>query len=88
MPHASNAGAWLARMSSACFHESAHLMTTLYDTYTYTLAILYLELENSTTPIYSLHHYLPFAICVRAARRPSQPCAAAWVRIAHSAVKA
>eukprot|EP00962_Isochrysis_galbana_P034342 scaffold11625_cov123-Isochrysis_galbana.AAC.1 len=22
-PHASNAGAWLARMSSACFHESA-----------------------------------------------------------------
>eukprot|EP00962_Isochrysis_galbana_P007276 scaffold1966_cov118-Isochrysis_galbana.AAC.1 len=24
-PHASNAGAWLARMSSACFHESARI---------------------------------------------------------------
>eukprot|EP00962_Isochrysis_galbana_P012409 scaffold3513_cov127-Isochrysis_galbana.AAC.5 len=30
-PHASNAGAWLARMSSACFHESARLMTLEYD---------------------------------------------------------
>eukprot|EP00962_Isochrysis_galbana_P044609 scaffold17368_cov136-Isochrysis_galbana.AAC.1 len=27
-PHASNAGAWLARVSSACFHESARLMTS------------------------------------------------------------
>eukprot|EP00962_Isochrysis_galbana_P002237 scaffold587_cov109-Isochrysis_galbana.AAC.5 len=26
-PHASNAGACLARVSSACFHESARLMT-------------------------------------------------------------
>eukprot|EP00962_Isochrysis_galbana_P017557 scaffold5045_cov127-Isochrysis_galbana.AAC.3 len=27
-PHASNAGAWLARVSSACFHESDRLMTS------------------------------------------------------------
>eukprot|EP00962_Isochrysis_galbana_P034641 scaffold11750_cov135-Isochrysis_galbana.AAC.2 len=26
-PHASNAGAWLARVSSACFHESTRLIT-------------------------------------------------------------